>query len=111
MLRKGISVPVDHPSKLRRNNHLEPFIKWKPKDNPKCLVFGFGYNERNDDYKDFYAYYADNGNENVVLVYNFKHGSWKRSERGFNSGFVNPRIVMFVSGSLNWCNNNLDASD
>nr|GMC90763.1 F-box/kelch-repeat protein At3g23880-like [Ipomoea batatas] len=58
------------------------------------MVFGFGYNERNDDYKDFYAYYADNGNENVVLVYNFKHGSWKRSERGFNSGFVNPRIVM-----------------
>ncbi|XP_019166978.1 PREDICTED: F-box/kelch-repeat protein At3g23880-like [Ipomoea nil] len=91
-------------------------------------IFGFGYkyayvsqncmvlmlnDMHNDDYKVVYAYYGDNnGDEYVVLVYSFMLGSWKRSDRGFSSGFVYPRIAVFVSGSLNWCsNNNLDDSD
>ncbi|XP_019200060.1 PREDICTED: F-box/kelch-repeat protein At3g23880-like [Ipomoea nil] len=74
-------------------------------------IFGFGYDECNDDYKVVYAYYDGNGDETVVLVYSFKHGSWKRSERGFISGFVHPRIAVFVSGNLNWCNNNLHESE
>ncbi|XP_019171039.1 PREDICTED: putative F-box protein At3g16210 [Ipomoea nil] len=74
-------------------------------------IFGFGYDECNDDYKVVYAYCDGNGDETVVLVYTFKHGSWKRSERGFTSGFVHPKIAVFVSGSLNWCNNNLHESD
>nr|GMD65712.1 F-box/kelch-repeat protein At3g23880-like [Ipomoea batatas]GME01390.1 F-box/kelch-repeat protein At3g23880-like [Ipomoea batatas] len=75
-------------------------------------IFGFGYNEHNDDYKVLYAYYSNKGDENVVLVYSFKYESWKRSDRGSSSGFVNPIIVVFVmSGNLNWCNNNLDDSD
>ncbi|XP_019200061.1 PREDICTED: uncharacterized protein LOC109193662 [Ipomoea nil] len=61
-------------------------------------IFGFGYDECNDDYKVVYAYYDGNGDETIVLVYSFKHGSWKRSERGFISGFVHPRIAVFVSG-------------
>ncbi|XP_031111143.1 uncharacterized protein LOC116015254 [Ipomoea triloba] len=74
-------------------------------------IFGFGYYEHNDDYKVLYAYYSNKGDENVVLVYSFKYESWKRSDRGSSSGFVNPIIVVFVSGNLNWCNNKLDDSD
>ncbi|XP_019179772.1 PREDICTED: uncharacterized protein LOC109174980 [Ipomoea nil] len=75
-------------------------------------IFGFGNDEHNDDYKVVYAYYAANyGDENVVLVYSFKYGPWKKSERGFSSGFVNPKNVVFLSGSLNWCNNKLNNSD
>nr|GMD67885.1 F-box/kelch-repeat protein At3g23880-like [Ipomoea batatas] len=62
-------------------------------------IFGLGNNEHNDDYKVVYAYYADNGDENVVLVYSFKHGTWKRIEREFSSGFVNPIVVVFVSAT------------
>ncbi|XP_031112042.1 F-box/kelch-repeat protein At3g23880-like [Ipomoea triloba] len=77
-----------------------------------CLsIFGFGYDERNDDYKVVYAYNADNSDENVVLVSSFKNGTWKRIERELSSGFVNPIIAVFVSGCLNWCNNNLADSD
>ncbi|XP_019200063.1 PREDICTED: F-box/kelch-repeat protein At3g23880-like [Ipomoea nil] len=61
-------------------------------------IFGFGYDMHNQDYKVVYAYYAENnGDENVILVYSFKRGSWKRSDRGFSSGFVYPRIAVFVS--------------
>ncbi|XP_019181403.1 PREDICTED: F-box/kelch-repeat protein At3g23880-like [Ipomoea nil] len=75
-------------------------------------IFGFGCDMHNQDYKVVYAYYAENnGDENVILVYKFKRGSWKRSDRGFSSGFVYPRIAGFVSCSLNWCNNNLDDSE
>ncbi|XP_019171932.1 PREDICTED: F-box/kelch-repeat protein At3g23880-like [Ipomoea nil] len=74
--------------------------------------FGFGYDEHNDDYKVVYAYCANYGDENVLMVYNFKHGSWKQSDRVLSTtGFVNPRIAVFVSGSLNWCNNNFQGSD
>nr|GMD65718.1 F-box/kelch-repeat protein At3g23880-like [Ipomoea batatas] len=73
-------------------------------------IFGFGYDERHDDYKVVYAYNAHNGDEYVVLVYSFKHGTWKRIEREFSSGFVNPIVAVFVSGCLNWCNNNLAGS-
>nr|GMD65726.1 F-box/kelch-repeat protein At3g23880-like [Ipomoea batatas] len=58
-------------------------------------IFGFGYDERHDDYKVVYAYNAHNGDEYVVLVYSFKHGTWKRIEREFSSGFVNPIIAVF----------------
>nr|GMD66410.1 F-box/kelch-repeat protein At3g23880-like [Ipomoea batatas] len=62
-----------------------------------CLsIFGFGYDERNDDYKVVYAYNADNGDENVVLVSSFKNGTWKRIERELSSGFVNPIIAVFT---------------
>ncbi|XP_019179780.1 PREDICTED: F-box/kelch-repeat protein At3g23880-like [Ipomoea nil] len=76
-------------------------------------IFGYGYDMHNDDYKVVYAYYGDNNgdDEYVVLVYSFKLGTWKRCDRGFSSGFVYPRIAVFVSGSLNWCNNNLDDGD
>nr|GME05394.1 F-box/kelch-repeat protein At3g23880-like [Ipomoea batatas] len=74
-------------------------------------IFGFGYDERHDDYKVVYAYNAHNGDEYVVLVYSCKHGTWKRIEREFSSGFVNPIIAVFVSGCLNWCNNNLADND
>nr|GMD63714.1 F-box/kelch-repeat protein At3g23880-like [Ipomoea batatas] len=74
-------------------------------------IFGFGYDEHNDDYKVLYAYYSNKGDENVILMYSFKYESWKRSDRGSSSGFVNPIIIVFVSGNLNWCNNNLDDSD
>ncbi|XP_019170516.1 PREDICTED: F-box/kelch-repeat protein At3g23880-like [Ipomoea nil] len=74
-------------------------------------IFAFGYDEHNDDYKAVYAYYADYSDENMVLVYSLKYGTWKRRKRGFISGFVNPITVVFVSGNLNWCNNNLDDSD
>lgn len=62
-------------------------------------IFGLGNDEHNDDYNVVYAYYADNGDENVVLVYSFKHGTWKRIEREFSSGFVNPIVAVFVSAT------------
>nr|GMD68603.1 F-box/kelch-repeat protein At3g23880-like [Ipomoea batatas] len=61
-------------------------------------IFGFGYDEHNDDYKVLYAYYSNKGDENVVLVYSFKYESWKRNDRESSSGFVNLIIVVFVSG-------------
>nr|GMD60466.1 F-box/kelch-repeat protein At3g23880-like [Ipomoea batatas] len=51
-------------------------------------IFGFGYDEHSDDYKVLYAYYSNKGDENVILVYSFKYESWKRSDRGSNSGLT-----------------------
>nr|GMD72175.1 F-box/kelch-repeat protein At3g23880-like [Ipomoea batatas] len=84
------------------SNHWNPSSNGNLKTTPNVWqlgyksIFGLGNDEHNDDYKVVYAYYADNGDENVVLVYSFKHGTWKRIEREFSSGFVNPIVAVFL---------------
>lgn len=73
-----------------------------------CDMFGFGYDESNNDYKvvaiDF-IYIDGDTYDNIVHIYSLKTGKWKRIG-DLTHGIPVTKYIKYVNGALHWavCN-------
>ncbi|KAL3506371.1 hypothetical protein ACH5RR_031753 [Cinchona calisaya] len=63
------------------------------------MVYGYGYDELNDDYK--VVYYRNCGWDSRVHVYSLKRNSWRRIG-DFNKGVPSDQWGHFSNGNLHW---------
>ncbi|KAM3356972.1 F-box/kelch-repeat protein like [Capsicum galapagoense] len=84
--------------------------KFKKLPSPRIgflYMYGFGYDELNDDYYKVVCLtqkvYDDDSHYNVGKIYSLKNNSWKRLD-DFRIGRLSNQTGMFVNGKLYWAN-------
>ncbi|PHT36737.1 hypothetical protein CQW23_24437 [Capsicum baccatum] len=83
--------------------------KFKKLPSPRIVflyMYGFGYDELNDDYKVVcltQKVYDDDSRYNVDKIYSLKNNSWKCLDE-FRIGKLSNQTGMFVNGKLHWEN-------